>query len=113
MVTGTDFNNNGIAAHFDNTYSGITAPKPVTLSNFMVMENAGGGLEIDSYGAVSLTTISVLDNDDPVGTGIDINNSGGTAGVTLTKVYSYYSGDAGIHVETNGAFTFKGGEVKI
>ena len=34
---------------------------------------------------------------------IDIDNPVGTAGVTLTKVNSYYSGEAGILVDTNGA----------
>ncbi len=112
VVTSTDFTNNGIAAHFDNTYSGIASPKPITMSNSMAMDNANGGFEIDSYGAVSLTSITVMDNDDLFGIGINISNYQGTAGVTLNKVYSYYSGDAGIHIETNGALVYKVGEVK-
>ncbi len=112
VVTGGSFDYNAIVAHFDNTYAPLESPKTVTLSNFSAYDNPGGGLRIDSYGAVSLSSVAV-DYSDNIGIiGIYIDNQLGTAGVALTKVNSNYSGGVGVFIATNGALTYKGGEVK-
>jgi hypothetical protein len=112
VVNGGSFDYNAIAARFDNTYAPLASPKTVTLSNFSAYDNPGGGLRIDSYGAVSLSSIAV-DYSDNIGIiGIYIDNQLGTAGVALTKVNSNHSGGVGVFIATNGALTYKGGEVK-
>lgn len=111
VVTGSTFNDNAIAAHFDNTYSGLTSPKPVTLSKVTAEDNPAGGLEIDTYGAVSMSSVTVNLSNNAGVIGIDINNWQGPYGVTLSKVYSSFSGGAGLNIVTNGAITYKGGEL--
>lgn len=111
VVTGCTFNNNVNAAHFDNTYAPPASPKPVTLNNVTADENPAGGLLINSYGAVSLSNVSVNLSDNAGVIGIDINNWQGPYGVTLSKVYSSFSGGAGLNIVTNGAITYKGGEL--
>ncbi len=112
-VTGCTFNDNvTAAAHFDNTYSGLTSPKPVTLSKVTAEDNPAGGIEIDTYGAVSLTDVTVDGSNNAGVVGIDISNYLGPYGVTLTKVTSNDSGNVGIFIITNGSLTYKGGDVK-
>lgn len=112
VVTGTDFDGNGLAAHLDNTYSGLPTPKPVTLTNVTADDNPVGGLEIDSYGLVSLNNVTVNYSDNAGIIGIDISNYLGPYGVTLTKVSANHNGGAGLNIVTNGAITYKGGELK-
>ncbi len=112
VVTGSTFNNNAIAAHFNNTYSGLASPKPITLSKVTAEDNPAGGLEINSYGAVSLNNVTVDGSTNLDAVGIDINNYQGTAGVTLTKVNSNNNDSYGIFIITNGSLTYKGGDAK-
>ena len=96
---------NGVSGTFiDNTFGTLNKPKPVTLTgtNFFNSNN-GTGMNINSHGAVTLSNLVVIDN---TGDGVDISNNYNPAkpqNVTI-KGSGYFVSNTGndLNVETFG-----------
>lgn len=102
---------NGFGASFNNTGSGNTAPKAITLSgNNNFNSSHTSGLIIDSYGAVTINNLTASYNGWGLATGIgadiDNNASGATIAlsVTLTGNNSFIDNyQQGLYIESFGA----------
>ena len=104
-ITGSDFSDNGGKGLFIQNNGGAAAN--VTLSNLTAQSNHDTGIEILSKGAVSLTgIISFIQVSN--GSGLYVDNTSGTAGITLTNTGSAMNTfndnpDYGVYFLTNGA----------
>ena len=96
----TSGNINGFGILIDNRYA--ATPKTVTVSSaWVVNENASGGLRVYSDGAITINGAYAANNSG--GYGIYLENTTGTAGVTVTNAGAYHNGLTGIDINTKGA----------
>ena len=100
-------NANGLGGlNINNNFGPANTPRNVTLTNISSRYNSGGdGVNIISDGVVSINGGNYSDNP---GDGLDITNTAGKGGVTLSGsgIVANNNGNNGVRVRTNGAFTF-------
>jgi hypothetical protein len=92
-----------------NTYD-VTGAKGITINRTWVYSNGGKGLEADSYGLITVNTITALENS---GNGVDLDNSYGAfltpKGISILGGYgtSNVSGNLsiGLYIRTDGNVT--------
>jgi hypothetical protein len=111
-VTGNGATTDGYGALLYNWYTS-TVQQPVYVKGYNTFsDNAYDGLHILSYGAVSLSNITAINNgqnmDDGNGQGVEVHNTGGiyAKGVTLTGVNMFnYNDGNGLYVVSDGAIS--------
>lgn len=82
--------------------SAAPAARNVTLKNLASMNNAGAGIEVDSAGAVKMTSLTSLGNGNQ---GVLVVNTLGTGSVSLNGDNTLNFNTIGLMIETNGAVT--------
>lgn len=105
--------NGGYTQGFTNTgleinNSGGTG-KPVTISNFKAMWNKTSGVTVQSTGAITLYNVAGFGT--TTGAGLVLDNSASTAGITLSFVEASHNEGTGIDLKTQGAVSFKTGNI--
>ncbi|MFN8410900.1 MAG: hypothetical protein U0Z26_00795 [Anaerolineales bacterium] len=101
------FNNHGDGVYIDNTQSGFAAPKPVTITGYLIANNNANnskGLFISSYGSVVTNNVTAIGNNNN-GVNIDLVQIGGVTPSNLTmngaNTFTGNNGD-GLYVEALG-----------
>jgi hypothetical protein len=98
--------NSGAGLLVDNTFATTATPKPVTLTGINSFTyNGGNGLNINSYGAVTMSKITASNNS---GSGAQIYNDGAAtpANVTITGYGTFNSNTPfGLTINSKGAIT--------
>lgn len=102
----TASSNTGTGLLVDNTFATTATPKPVTLTGISSFTyNGGNGLNINSYGAVTMSKVTASNNS---GAGAQVYNDGATtpANVTITG-YGIFNSNTpfGLTISSKGAIT--------
>jgi hypothetical protein len=121
-VIGNGFASDAVGVYIDNQYTSTSQQAVYLKGTNVINNNSSHGLRILSYGAVSLSNITAINNgcatpgadpdctvvDDGNGQGVYVTNTGGTyaKGVTVSgvNVFNYNDGN-GLYVVSDGAIS--------
>jgi hypothetical protein len=107
VVKGGYSNNNTDTGLFINNAGG--SGKPVSISNFWALNNKTTGVSVTSTGVITLFNVAA--DDTLAGSGVVLDNSASTAGITLSFIEASSNGGAGINLITQGPVSFKMGHI--